>query len=171
MAVCEVLKFHVAEDIIENGIIQPKLIDLVARMSSNFYCHANGDAIFEVEKPSLDFGIGYDQLPNFMKVSKIYTGNDLGKFASIQKIPADDDIENFINEIKNKNIDGVEFSEEAFYRYQKHNNYEKMLKAALKLADENHSNKKLFLELTAKCAIENNNKVFAWNTALYVNKI
>ena len=37
IAICEVLKFHVAEDIFRNGIIHPDMIDLVGRMSANFY--------------------------------------------------------------------------------------------------------------------------------------
>ena len=49
--ISEVLKFHISEDIFENGIIQPNLIDLVARMSANYYCRASGDAIIEVKKP------------------------------------------------------------------------------------------------------------------------
>ncbi len=171
IAICEVIKFHVAEDIIENGIIQPKLIDLVSRMSANYYCRANGHAIFEVEKPSLNFGIGYEQLPKFMKESTIYSGNDLGKFCSIQALPSKDEVEKFIHEFSFEEIEGQEFSEEAFYRYQMHNNYEKMLKVVLKLAKENHPKKKMFLELTSKCAIENNDKDFAWKTALYVDKI
>src|SRR5690606_39340671 len=67
IAICEVLKFHVAEDIFRNGIIQPDLIDLVARMSANYYCRANGNAIFEVEKPVNKKGIGYDNLPQHIK--------------------------------------------------------------------------------------------------------
>jgi len=55
--ICEVLKFHVAEDIFKNGIIHPDLIDLVSRMSANFYCRASGFAVFEVEKPIAKKGI------------------------------------------------------------------------------------------------------------------
>ncbi|MFB3056658.1 MAG: flavin reductase family protein, partial [Ignavibacteriaceae bacterium] len=84
MAICEVLKIHVAEDIFTNGLIDPKKIDLVGRMSGNFYCRANGEAIFEVEKPTAKKGIGYDQLPDFIKHSHVFTANNLAKLANVE---------------------------------------------------------------------------------------
>ncbi len=67
IAICEVVRFHIAEDIFENGIIHPDLIDLVGRMSGNFYNRASGNSIFEIEKPVLKKGIGYDEIPAFIK--------------------------------------------------------------------------------------------------------
>jgi flavin reductase (DIM6/NTAB) family NADH-FMN oxidoreductase RutF len=50
IAICEVLKFHVAEDLFTDGIIDPVKIDLVARMSGDFYSRAK-EGVFIVEKP------------------------------------------------------------------------------------------------------------------------
>ncbi len=52
IAICEVLKLHIAEDIFEDGIIHPDLLDPVARMSGNFYSRASGKAIFKVVQPT-----------------------------------------------------------------------------------------------------------------------
>jgi len=173
--ICEVLKFHVAEDIFKNGIIHPDLIDLVSRMSANFYCRASGQSVFEVEKPVSKKGIGYDNLPFFMKESHIYSGNNLGKFANIEKLPTDEEVEKFIIEVNDRKFENYEPTEGAFYRYQRNNNFHYMLKAVLDMEKENQSQKfqeklKTLFELTAKAALESIDINFALMTALYAGK-
>ncbi|HVO74723.1 MAG TPA: flavin reductase family protein [Ignavibacteriaceae bacterium] len=162
--ICEVLKFHVAEDIFKNGIIHPDLIDLVGRMSGSFYTRARGSSIFQAERPQ-KLSIGYDMLPEYVKNSHIYSANNLGKFGKIEAIPTDKEVEQFICEIKDDQEKDFEPSEEAFFRYLNQNEYKKMLKAAL-LQTGSPKLKKL-LELTAKCALEQNDLLFAWKTAVY----
>lgn len=170
IAICEVLKFHVSNDLFVDGFIHPNKIDLVARMSKDFYCRAFGDAIFEVEKPIGKKGIGYDQLPDFIKTSDVYSANNLGKFGNTESIPSDDQLEDFINSIKQTEFDNYESGEEAFYRYLRDRNYEFMLKASLDFIENDTLNIKRFLELTAKTALESNNTDFAWKTAIYAGK-
>jgi len=80
---------HVSEAILnEQQQIDPHKIDLVGRMGANWYCRASGEAIFEVEKPNVKIGIGYDQMPSRIKNSFILSGNDLAKLANIEKIPS-----------------------------------------------------------------------------------
>lgn len=169
IAICEVVKFHVAEDLFVNGVIHPDKIDLVARMSANFYCRASGKAIFEVEKPVKKKGIGYDQLPEFIKQSFVYSANNLGKFANTEFIPQDEEVNKFINSVKESMLSDFELSEEAFYRYKRLNNYHYMLKCALDL-DLTDRKRKYFLEMTAKIALEMDDNLFAWKTALYAGK-
>ncbi|RLD79253.1 MAG: flavin reductase family protein, partial [Bacteroidetes bacterium] len=63
------------------------------RMGGDHYCEAFGPAIFDVEKPLTKPGIGVDQLPDHIRLSKILTGNDLGQLANIKILPDDDAIE------------------------------------------------------------------------------
>jgi len=170
MAICEVLKIHIAEDIFRDGIIHPDLIDLAARMSANFYCRASGDAVFEVEKPTLKLGIGYDQLPDFIKNSNVYTGNNLGKFGLVEKIPTALEVDEFILQVERKDVQSFEATVEAFYRYERHDDIEKMLKAAIELKKQGYKKHKILFELTAKRALELNNSQFAWKTALYAGR-
>ncbi len=170
MAICEVIKFHVAEDIFRDGFIHPDLIDLAARMSANFYCRASGNSIFEVEKPTLKLGIGYDQLPDFIKNSDIYSGNNLGKFGLIEQIPTEKEVDEFIKQVEQKEIQSFEPTLEAFYRYQRHNDIEKMLKASIELKKSGYQKFKMLFELTAKCALELNDIRFAWKTSLYAGR-
>ncbi len=166
MAICEVLKIHVAEDIFTNGIIDPQKIDLVGRMSGNFYCRANGESIFEVEKPIVRKGIGYDQLPDFIKESHVFTANNLAKLANVESIPDEKSVRDFITELGKEKYEGFEQSEEAFHRYQRSSNYRYMMKTALQFVNEDHPKAKYFAELTAKCALENNDTDYAWKVIL-----
>ncbi|AFH49378.1 Flavoprotein [Ignavibacterium album JCM 16511] len=169
IAICQVLKFHVAEDLFVNGIIHPNRIDLVARMSADFYCRANGEAIFEVEKPIKKKGIGYDQLPEFIKESFVFSANNLGKFANVERIPDENEVNEFIQKVKSETLSEYEISEEAFYRYKRLGNFRYMLRCALDL-NLSDIQKKYLLELTAKLALEKNDTDFAWKTALYSNQ-
>jgi len=166
IAICEVLKLHVAEDIFSGGIIDPKKIDLVGRMSGNFYCRANGNAIFQVDKPIAKKGIGYDQLPDTIKESNVFTANNLSKLANVEIIPDEKSVKEFIKEIEKEKLEGFEQSEEAFFRYFNLSNYKYMMKATLHFVTENHPKAKYFTELTSKCALENNDTDFAWKVIL-----
>ena len=170
ISICKVLKFHIAEDIFKDGIIHPERIDLVGRMSANFYTRAKG-FIFETEQPRIKKTIGYDSLPGLIKTSLIYSANDLGKFATTEKIPDEDEVKLFINQLEKDLFENFESTEEAFYRYKEQKNYRKMLKAAANLSKENHPHSKKFFELTAKTALDNNEIDFAWKAALYVNNL
>jgi flavin reductase (DIM6/NTAB) family NADH-FMN oxidoreductase RutF len=166
LAICEVLKFHVAEDIFTNGIIDPNKIDLVARMSGDFYSRA-ASGVFVVEKPIGKKCIGYDRVPKHIRESEIYSANDLGKFGNSESIPDNNEVQEFIKKIKEESLEQFEPGYDAFLRYQRLSDYKRMLKAALKLSE----NQKRNIELAAKCALQNNDMDYAWKAALYVAKV
>lgn len=169
LAICEVVFFHIAEDIFLNGIIHPDLIDLVGRNSADFYTRASGTAIFEVEKPLYKKGIGYDNLPEFIKQSHVYSANNLGKFGNTERIPAKEEVFNLIDSLK-----PTEATEEMFYRYLRHKDHKKMLETVFSLMKSTQITKlktKYLIEQTAKCALEKNDIDFAWKIALYANLI
>jgi len=166
LAVCEVIKFHVAEDLFSNGIIDPIKIDLVARMSGDFYSRA-GSGVFVVEKPIGKKCIGYDQVPKHIRDSEIYSANDLGKFGNSESMPSEDDVKLFIQKIVKEKFADFELGSEAFLRYQRLNEYKRMLKAALEMKE----NQKKNIELSVKCALNNNDMDFAWKAALFVKDV
>ncbi|MCS6969188.1 MAG: flavin reductase family protein [Cytophagales bacterium] len=87
LIVCQVVLAHFREDIFDNkGQIDPYKIDLVARMGGDWYCRAQGNAIFEVAKP-VGKGIGVDALPEKIRFSKVLTGNHLGKLGNTVAVP------------------------------------------------------------------------------------
>ncbi|NID12040.1 flavin reductase family protein [Fibrivirga algicola] len=94
LVLAEVVVGHFSDDIFtDNGLIDPRKIDLIGRMGADWYVRANGDALFEVARPKQ--GIGYDQLPATLRTSRILTGNDLGKLASFEALPTDDEVRNY----------------------------------------------------------------------------
>lgn len=170
IAICEVLKFHIAEDIFENGLIHPNKIDLVARMSGDFYCRAFGENIFEVEKPVKKKGIGFDQLPEFIRHSNVYSANNLGKFANIESMPSENTVNELIEEVKAKNLGDIELTTDAFFANEEQKNYIHMLKYILISNELSGNKRKQLLEITAKCALESNDTEFAWKIALYAGR-
>lgn len=166
LAICEVVKFHVAEDLFTNGIIDPLKIDLVARMSGNFYSRA-GVGVFEVAKPIGKKCIGYDQVPEHIRSSEIYSANDLGKFGNSESIPDEAEVKSFFQKLLHEKIDDFEEGNDAFLRYQRLNDYRKMLKAVLNIVE----NRKMNIELSVKCALQKNDMDFAWKAALSVKHI
>ena len=93
LIICEVTKIHINEDVLdEKGAIDQHKIDLVSRMGGNWYCRANSDSMFEIKKPIMTIGIGYDSIPEDIRNSEILSGNDLGKLGGIEQLPDETDV-------------------------------------------------------------------------------
>lgn len=95
LVICEVTRMHFSEDILQDGKIDQRKIDQVARMGGNWYTRA-APGMFEVPKPTQDIGVGVDQIPENIKHSQILTGNDLGKLGTAPTLPNEDAIEAFM---------------------------------------------------------------------------
>ena len=88
LIVCEIILAHYKKEILDElGHVDPQKLDAVARMGGDFYCRAHGESIFTVPKPNTKLGIGFDQLPESIRNSKILSGNDLGRLANIERLP------------------------------------------------------------------------------------
>ncbi len=88
LVVCEILLAHIKDDILDpSKNVDPQKLDAVARMGGDFYCRAQGENIFTVPKPNTKLGIGFDQLPEKIRNSKILSGNDLARLANVEKLP------------------------------------------------------------------------------------
>lgn len=93
LIICEVLLMHVKDEVMdEQGRIDPYKLDAVARMGQDYYCRAQGDAIFVVPKPNEKVGVGFNALPEHARRSRVLTGNDLGRLANVEKLPATEDV-------------------------------------------------------------------------------
>lgn len=88
LVICEVQKIHIREEYLdENGNLNQQKLDMVARLGSNWYSRSNENSLFEVPKPLVTKGIGFDRLPDAIKLSKTFTGNDLGMLANVEILP------------------------------------------------------------------------------------
>lgn len=93
LIICEVVKLHIKSDLLDENLkVDQTKIDTVARMGGNWYTRANGNALFEVEKPLQKMGIGIDLIPVDIRNSRILTGNDLGILGNVEALPNETDV-------------------------------------------------------------------------------
>jgi flavin reductase (DIM6/NTAB) family NADH-FMN oxidoreductase RutF len=165
LAICEVIKFHISEEILVNDEIEPSLIDHVGRNGKEYYTRAFGASMFTIPKPGRIKGIGIDNLPDFVKESSIFTANNLGRLALVNDIPSVIDSKSFV-----KSFTLTDSSVHSFERYELSGNYQKMMSSALSMIKKGTGSINL-LERVAKVAIENDNVDFAWKTILYLGSL
>lgn len=96
LVICEIKLVHIDENVLDShGQIDPKKIDLVARMGGNWYCRANGDALFEIAKPLRTLGMGVDEIPHDIRNSSILTGNNLGQLGNVESLPDETEVNEY----------------------------------------------------------------------------
>ena len=121
LVICEVVKIHVSEAVLDaNGAIDQYKIDLVSRMGGNWYSRAN-QGLFEVPKPLTTLGIGVDEIPDFVKESPVFDGNDLGMLGNVEALPTAAEIELFVKE--NFAVKGVLSADDVLKQHQKAKEY------------------------------------------------
>ncbi|MFM2213318.1 MAG: hypothetical protein RL427_581 [Bacteroidota bacterium] len=98
LIICEVVKIHINELVLDgNNKIDQAKIDLVSRLGGNWYSRSN-QGLFEVEKPLTTLGIGVDKIPDFVKESLVFDGNDLGKLGNVEALPTQEEITIFVQQ-------------------------------------------------------------------------
>lgn len=109
LVLCEVLLVHINDDILdENEVINPFKLDAVARMGANWYCRAQGDAIFEIPKPLRKLGIGVDQIPDSIRNSHVLTGNNLGRLGNVEVLPTQGEVNGYVEgHVLDKDVDAL----------------------------------------------------------------
>jgi flavin reductase (DIM6/NTAB) family NADH-FMN oxidoreductase RutF len=116
MIICEVVKMHISEDVLNaEGQIDPFKIDLVSRLGGNWYSRAK-EGLFEVEKPIATLGIGVDMIPDFIKESSVFNGNDLGKLGNVESLPSEEEITIFVKQ--NFEVKGVLSADDEVKKHQ-----------------------------------------------------
>lgn len=116
LIICEVLKMHINEEILDaDGMIDPIKIDLVSRLGANWYSRAK-EGLFEVEKPLATLGIGVDSIPEFVKESAVFNGNDLGKLGNVEALPTEEEITIFVKQ--NFGVKGVLSADDEVKKHQ-----------------------------------------------------
>ena len=143
LIICEVVCMHIDDEILaEDGMIDQHKIDLVSRMGGNWYCRADQNSMFEIQKPITTKGIGFDQIPADIIGSKILSANDLGQLGGIEQMPEETEV----------------------------NEYKLMELSDLFLALEEDPQKlEKELHLLAKKLLENNKTEEAWKALLSFN--
>lgn len=88
LVICEIQKIHIRKEYTdEQGNLDPFKLQMISRLGGNYYGISNESSLFEVPKPLMTKGIGFDLLPKEIRLSNIFTGNDLGMLANIEQLP------------------------------------------------------------------------------------
>jgi flavin reductase (DIM6/NTAB) family NADH-FMN oxidoreductase RutF len=99
LVIARVVAIHIRPEYLDDqGRLDTHKLDLVARMGGNWYCRANGDALFEIPKPLQTLGIGVDQLPVSVRNSSTLTGNNLGRLGNLPQLPDLEAVTNYASE-------------------------------------------------------------------------
>ncbi|MEM8523805.1 MAG: flavin reductase family protein [Bacteroidota bacterium] len=89
LILCEILKIHLDKTILdEQGRVNPHKLDLMGRLGRTYYVRASGEAVHSIYQPRTPLCIGFDQLPESARNSKILTGNELGQLAGLLESPS-----------------------------------------------------------------------------------
>lgn len=121
LIICEVLKIHIDEKVLdENGMIDQHKIDLVSRLGGNWYSRSN-QGLFEVQKPLTTLGIGVDAIPDYIKESPVFDGNDLGMLGNIETLPTSEEVSIFVKE--NFAVKGILSGDDVIKQHQKAKEY------------------------------------------------
>jgi flavin reductase (DIM6/NTAB) family NADH-FMN oxidoreductase RutF len=93
LVINEVLRMHIDPKILdERNRINPHKIDLMGRLGRAYYVRASGEAVHTIVQHVTKLTIGYDQLPESIRNSKILSGNNLGQLAGLTKLPSKEEI-------------------------------------------------------------------------------
>lgn len=167
LALCEVVRLHIAEDVLVGDAIDPERLDLVARLGGDWYCRASGAALFELPKPSAGEKIGFDRLPQCVRESDVFTGSNLAQLAAFDRVPTVAQAREFMDQFVSLHKE----TEKEFYRRLRLGEYRGMLEAALALEQRGHRHCVRLFEQTAKCALDCAADVtFAWHVTIYAHR-
>lgn len=121
LVICEVVMIHVSDAILnEEGAIDQRKLDLVSRLGGNWYSRANA-GLFEVPKPLTTLGIGVDAIPQHVRESKVFDGNDLGMLGNVEALPTPDEIDTFVQQ--NFGVKAVLSADDIEIQHQKAKEY------------------------------------------------
>lgn len=88
LVICEVVKIHIKENYVdENGKLIQQKLNLVSRLGGNWYGKTTEETLFEVPKPLVTKGIGFDLLPKAILQSSVFSKNDLAMLANVEQLP------------------------------------------------------------------------------------
>ncbi len=101
LVLAEVVRMYISEDVLDaEGKIDQLKMDHVARLGGDWYSRVIPESLFKVTKPIRTMGIGVDALPEYIRNSKILTGNNLGQLGNVEEVPA-------MDESEKKQIEGI----------------------------------------------------------------
>jgi flavin reductase (DIM6/NTAB) family NADH-FMN oxidoreductase RutF len=95
LIICEVVRIHIREGVLDGDRIDPHRMDLVGRMGRAYYVRASGAAIHTLFQPMDAIGMGFDMLPPSIRHSPVLTGSELAEIAALSEWPLPEELAAF----------------------------------------------------------------------------
>ncbi len=166
LAICEVVKFHIAEDLLEGTVIQPDRIDHVARNGGVWWTRVTGENVFQLPRPSEEPLIGYDGLPEVVRKSHILSANNLAQLGNYPKDKAGKGARTLPDAPQ-----GIEFSITLFERFERQGLYRQMWQAAVAAQSAGAEGVQRLFQRCAKVALDTaDDREFAWQVLNHAMK-
>ena len=120
LIICEVVKMHLDENVLDaDKKIDPHKIDLMGRMGRAFYVRASGENVQPIFQNVMEMTIGFDQLPESIRMSEILTGNNLGQLAGLTELPSAEAIQELKDDEEMQSIIKSENAKETLHMFAK----------------------------------------------------
>ncbi len=119
LIICDVVRMHIDENILDGDRIDPHKIDLMGRMGRAYYVRASGAAIQTIVQSVMEISIGHEQLPDSIRNSNILTGNNLGQLAGLLALPSAEEVEAVISDERVAAILQSESVKEGLHQFAK----------------------------------------------------
>lgn len=104
LAICDVVRFHIAEEMYVNNRVMVEKMDQVARNGGPYYTRAFPPSMFQIVQSTTEIGVGYDQLPKAFKDSHELSANDLGQLATLVTPPTREESKKFADQLGFKDL-------------------------------------------------------------------
>lgn len=96
LIICQVVKLHIDEAVLDGERIDPHKLDLVGRLGRAHYVRASGESVFDVYQSVVKPALGFDKLPAHLRNSTVLTGNELAQIAGLYEMPSEALIEELL---------------------------------------------------------------------------
>lgn len=119
LILCDVVRMHIDENVLDGNRINPHKIDLMGRMGRAYYTRASGTSIHTILQPVMKITVGYDQLPESVRNSYVLTANNLGQLAGLPEFPEASTVEELKEEPAVRGILKMGEAKEKLHQYAK----------------------------------------------------
>jgi len=99
LIICKIEKIHIMNTVLLDGKlrIDAGALDIIGRLGRSQYVRVIEDVVLDVYQSVKPNCIGYDALPDGIRMSNVLSGNDVAELASCERLFSDEEIGAFIN--------------------------------------------------------------------------
>lgn len=93
LIVCQVVRIHIDENILDGDRIDPDKLDLMGRLGRAYYARASGSVISTIVQEEPLPVVGYPNLPESWKQSSQLTANHIAQLAGMKRLPSVEEVQ------------------------------------------------------------------------------